>query len=207
MLSLDIQLNFSSYQLSTKLDINAGEIVGLYGKSGIGKSTLLKVISGLYVPKFANISFNKTLWNTANEGIITPPQKRSIGMVFQDFALFPHLTVLKNIQYSQRIPEKELMLLIDTLEIKDILQKKTNHISGGQKQRVAIGRAIVYDPNVLLMDEPFAALDDEVKNSIKLFLKTYIADKEKIAIIASHDRQDLEFFTNKIVTLAPDTDV
>lgn len=202
MLSLNVHLDFKRYQLNTQLDIAEGEIIGLFGKSGIGKTTLLKVIAGLDRPKNAKISLGGSLWNDEQEGVIAPPQKRSVGMVFQDFALFPNLTVEDNLRFSQKISDTTMHHLIDTLDIKNILDQKPNNISGGQKQRVAIGRAIAYDPKVLLMDEPFAALDEEIKGSIKTFLKAYVKEKGKIAIMASHDLEDIKFFDSKIIQLA-----
>ncbi|MEO9967888.1 MAG: ATP-binding cassette domain-containing protein [Reichenbachiella sp.] len=202
MLALDLKLDFTSYQLSVRLDINEREAIGLYGKSGIGKSTLLKVISGLHKPADANICMDDVYWNNTEQHIFLLPQHRSVGMVFQDFALFPNLTVLENLEYAQQIPASELTHLIEMLGIQDILKKKPETISGGQKQRVAIGRSIAYNPKVILMDEPFAALDDEIKGVIKSFLKQYIQDTDKIAIIASHDKKDLEYFSQRIVTLS-----
>lgn len=201
MLALDVHIDFDNHSLSTQLEVPESGTVGLFGKSGIGKSTLLKVISGLYRPHRGHLSLNGKIWNDNAHNIFLPAQKRSVGMVFQDFALFPNLSVLENLQFAQSIPETELSELVDVLDIKNLLNKKTTSISGGQKQRVAIGRAIAYNPKVLLMDEPFAALDEEIKENIKVFLKEYIKSKSKIAILASHDIRDLEYFTNTIVRI------
>lgn len=201
MLTVDVQIDFKGYQLSTQLDIQPGKTVGLYGKSGIGKSTLLKVIAGLQHPSSGRVSFDQTVWNDTPHKTFVPPQKRSIGMVFQDFALFPNLSVMENLKFAQRNSDQELATLVDTFDIRDILDQSPNEISGGQKQRVAIGRALCYNPKVLLMDEPFAALDDEIKESIKILLRSYITDHKKTALIASHDIQDLAFFTDDIIKL------
>jgi len=201
MLKLDINLDFESYGLNMLANLQAGETLGIYGKSGIGKSTLLKVIAGLQKSNQSTIYYDQHAWNEPSKGIHIPSKNRSVGLVFQDFALFPNLTVKQNLQYAQKISERALNELILTLDISPILNKKSNEISGGQKQRTAIGRAIAYDPQILLMDEPFVALDEEIKLSIKTFLKSYIIDKKKIAIIASHDQTDLSFFTDQIVSL------
>lgn len=200
MLNLDIHLDFNTYHLSVKEKIQRGQVLGLFGKSGIGKSTLLKVIAGLQPSTGSEIYYEKEIWNNVN-GRPKPSKDREVGLVFQDFALFPNLTVIENLLYAQRISDQKLEELITTLDISDILNKKSNEISGGQKQRTAIGRAIAYDPKVLLMDEPFAALDEGIKSKIKTFIKSYISEQQKIAIIASHDQSDLEFFTNHIINL------
>ncbi|SMD38066.1 iron(III) transport system ATP-binding protein [Reichenbachiella faecimaris] len=199
MLKLDIKLNFKSYQLRLNNEVLPGETLGIYGKSGIGKSTLLKVIAGLQPSNQSTIDCDGKLWNSGIEKNQVLSKDREVGMVFQDFALFPNLTVKENLEYARRVSESDFQQLISTLDIENILDKKSTEISGGQKQRTAIGRAIAYNPSILLMDEPFAALDDQIKNKIKSFLKSYISDQRKIAIIASHDHADLEFFTDRII--------
>lgn len=201
MLSIDLHMEFNGYHLHTATEIKKGEIVGLFGKSGIGKTTFLKVISGLYKPKRSKICFENSYWNHQDDKTFVPAQNRSVGMVFQDFALFPNLSVEDNLKFSQKISHHEMTELINTLGIDNILDQKPNSISGGQKQRVAIGRAIAYDPNILLMDEPFAALDEDIKETIKAFLKSYIKERNKIMIIASHDMDDLQYFDPRIIRL------
>lgn len=201
MLKLNLHLDFNQYHISLYEEIQKGQVLGLHGKSGIGKSTLLKVIAGLQTSTNCYISYDSEIWNDAAKRTHLASKDREVGLVFQDFALFPNLTVIENLLYAQRISDTEMEELIATLDISGILNKKSNEISGGQKQRTAIGRAIAYDPKVLLLDEPFAALDDSNKSRIKTFLKSYLSEKNKIALIASHDISDLEYFTDHIVKL------
>lgn len=201
MLKLEINLDFKNYSLSIEEEVQKGGVLGLLGKSGIGKSTVLKVIAGLQKTNQSTVSYNGKIWNDSSTRSFVPSKDRAVGLVFQDFALFPNLTVRENLAYAQKISNTALDELVSILDISDILNKKSNEISGGQKQRTAIGRAIAYNPDVLLMDEPFAALDDEIKFTIKSFLKTYLIDHNKIAIIVSHDQSDLTFFTNQIIKL------
>ncbi|MEP2024964.1 MAG: ATP-binding cassette domain-containing protein [Reichenbachiella sp.] len=201
MLKLDLKLNFKTHQIDLKTAIQSGDTLGIYGKSGIGKSTLLKIIAGIQKSSQSMIIHNDIIWNSRSNGSQVLSKDREVGLVFQDFALFPNLTVKENLEYARRISDADFDQLVFTLDIENILDKKSTDISGGQKQRTAIGRAMAYDPKVILMDEPFAALDDGIKSKIKSFLKSYISDRNKIAIIASHDYADLEFFTDQIVTL------
>lgn len=202
MLTFELTFDFGSHQLGCQKQLKKGEIIGLYGKSGIGKSTVLRSIAGLHKPHYAKISWQHTAWNDSKKNIFIYPQYRSVGLVFQDYALFPHLTVLENLQYGQRISEESLSGLIDALSIENILKQKPNEISGGQQQRTAIGRAITYNPKILLMDEPFSALDNHTKSTVRSFLKDYINENEKTTIIASHDQTDLRFFSNDIIHLS-----
>lgn len=201
MLAFDITLNFGSHHVSCQMKVPQGEAVGLYGKSGIGKSSILKTIAGLQIPQSAEVSWQGIRWNDTKEKVFVRPQHRPVGLVFQDFALFPHLTVLENITYAQHISEEHLSALIDDLGIQKILKRKPNEISGGQQQRTAIGRALAYDPEVLLLDEPFSALDDHTKFTVRDLLKKHMDENKKAVVIASHDKADLQFFSNEIIDL------
>jgi len=199
MLTVDITHRFHNSSIQAQFELSPGETLGIYGKSGIGKSTLLRSIAGLTLPTAGEIKWCDVLW-TNNKNIISS-QDRKVGLVFQDCALFPNLTVEENLRFSQQTSDAHFNDMVEVLEIASILHKKPNFLSGGQKQRTAIGRAIACDPELILLDEPFSALDDEVKENIKSYLKSYISNQRKTAIIASHDRNDLAFFTNNILRL------
>ena len=166
--------------------------VGLItGTSGIGKSSLLNVLSGLIKPDNGSVICNDIILN--NENIFVEPENRNIGYVFQDFALFPHISAEKNIKYAI---SKDLMNfyseVIISLKLKDHIKKLPFELSGGQKQRVSIARAILMKPSLLLLDEPFSNLDSEnIKSTQKLLL--LVLEKFKIpCVLVTHDTNNLE---------------
>ncbi|MBU2913183.1 ATP-binding cassette domain-containing protein [Reichenbachiella agariperforans] len=202
MLVTEISLQFEQFSTPISFTLKPGNTLGLFGKSGVGKSSLLHAIAGLNHRFEGKISFNDMIWDQNNKHLA--PQIRSIGLVFQDYALFPNMTVEQNLRYAQGIDQVELKEIIDMLEIHSLLGKSTNHLSGGQKQRVAIGRALAYNPDILLLDEPFSALDISVKQKISSFLKNYFILKNKHVILSSHIREDLRFFTEDILEIKED---
>jgi molybdate transport system ATP-binding protein len=160
MLIVDIQKKLSHFELNVKFSV-ANEIVVLFGPSGSGKTTILNCIAGISKPTAGIIRLNDTIL-FENKKVFVPIQKRNIGYVFQDYALFPHMTVWKNIAYGMKNESfaKELM---KELRIEHLRDKYPSEISGGEKQRVAIARAIATEPDALLLDEPFSALDDQTR--------------------------------------------
>lgn len=199
MLKVDLVHKFQSYSVEAKFELMTGQSLGLFGKSGIGKSTVLRAIAGLVVPNKGEITFNGAVWT--EDQIILPTQERHVGLVFQDFALFPNMTVEENLRYAQQLSESDFDEILDVFDIRSILPKKANFLSGGQRQRTAIGRALIYNPKILLLDEPFSALDDDIKSEIKKYLKSFVEERNKSAIIASHDLEDLTFFTDDVLRM------
>ncbi len=200
MLEVNIRFDFSGLSIQPNFILDKGGVLGLTGPSGIGKSTLLKSIAGLARPKSGTIKFADQVWDDCHR-VFTKPQHRSVGLVFQDYALFPNMTVAKNLSYAQKVNPTEFEEIIDGLEIRDILDAYPNHLSGGQKQRVAIGRTLASNPRILLMDEPFSALDDALKDHVKELIKTHISQKGCLAILSSHDQQDLLYFGGHILKI------
>ncbi|ANB59607.1 ATP-binding cassette domain-containing protein [Anoxybacteroides amylolyticum] len=161
MLTVDIQKKLSHFELNVKFSV-ANEIVVLFGPSGSGKTTILHCIAGISKPTTGTIQLNNTVLFD-NKKIVVPIHKRNIGYVFQDYALFPHMTVWKNIAYGMK-NERLAKELMKELQIEQLSEKYPVEISGGEKQRVAMIRAIATEPDALLLDEPFSALDNQTRS-------------------------------------------
>lgn len=197
MLNCDIHYQRSQFKLSVALSCEQA-ITGILGASGSGKSTLLKIIAGLLKPQQGYICFDSQLLFDADAQVCLPSHQRHIGLVFQDGQLFPHMTVQQNLLYGYRhiSPEKrrfELAHVATLLELEPLIQRKVGQLSGGEKQRVALGRAILYSPQLLLLDEPLAALDQRLKEQILPFL-VRIRDEINIPMLyVTHQPAELTF--------------
>jgi len=195
MIDLSIEKKLKVYQGQQVLKIShrfaAGSITKIYGPSGAGKTTLLKIIAGLVSPEKGKIVVDNQTWLDTGNNINLPPQKRTPGFVFQDYALFPNMTVLAHLQYATNDAEwiKRLLLLgkLDTLT-----NHKPIHLSGGQQQRLAILRALAIKPQLILMDEPFSALDPDMKTELIAELKLIFKELAATVLIVSHNPQELE---------------
>lgn len=206
MLQLNFQKKLTSSFGELYLDIQAqiqeGKFVGLAGVSGAGKTTILKVIAGLIKPDTGKITFRKAIWNDTQQKIHLSPQKRKIAFVFQDYALFPNMTVKQQLQFAQKKNSKvQLKELIDKMELGDLQKQKPHKLSGGQKQRVALARALVSEPQILLLDEPFSALDSEIREKLKSYISQIHQDYQLTTILVSHNEQDLEELSDEILIL------
>ncbi|MCC7430476.1 molybdenum ABC transporter ATP-binding protein [bacterium] len=203
MLELDFKFLRENFSLEVKLDLK-NTVTGIFGVSGSGKSSLLNVVSGLLNAQEGKILLNgKTLFSSKDK-IILPPNKRKIGYVFQDNQLFPHFSVRNNLLYGYKLVEKnqrrfELDQIIDLLELEPLLFRFPQNISGGEKQRVALGRALLSSPELLLLDEPLASLDEKLKRQILPFLKKI---REKIPFLyVSHSISEILQLTEQLVIL------
>lgn len=189
-------------------DINlvaeSGEILCLLGPSGSGKTTLLRIAAGVDQQTHGQIFYNDT--QMAGENIFVPPEKRGIGLMFQDFALFPHMTILDNVRYGLNVLSKK----DSTIEAKaaltrvGLLSKANNYphmLSGGQQQRVALARAIAPRPGVFLMDEPFSGLDSRLKDTIRAETLAILKERRATAIIVTHDAEEAMRMSDKIALL------
>jgi len=195
MISIAIEKKLKAYHGQQVLLVNrqfaTGSITKIYGPSGSGKTTFLKVIAGLLTPEQGTIITDGITWFNAETKINLPPQKRNTGFVFQQYALFPNMTVRQHLEYATKddVWIKRLLLLgkLDTLQ-----EHKPDYLSGGQQQRLAILRALATKPRILLMDEPFSALDAKMKTELIMELKTVIKELNITTLIVSHNPQELE---------------
>ena len=184
--------NFLLKDISFRIDNK--EIGYIVGGSGSGKSSLFNIISGLKKPDSGEIICNKAYFNNSNTFV--EPEKRNIGYVFQDFGLFPHINAKKNIMYAAEKDEKYLRKLLDSLNLKDHKEKMPFELSGGQQQRVSIARAIMRNPSLLILDEPFSNLDIENTNNAINLVSHEINEMDIPCLIATHDYGQLEKFDN-----------
>ena len=190
----NLAFSFNNSLLVENLDfkIEKNEVGLVAGASGIGKSTLLNILSGLKNPDKGSIKCNDKIFNSEN--IFVEPEKRNIGYVFQDFALFPHINAEKNIKYAL---SKGLVdfynEVVESLGLYDCIKKMPHELSGGQKQRVAIARSMLMKPSALLMDEPFSNLDSKNVLSAQKLISNFIKDMQIPCILVTHDTNQLEF--------------
>ncbi|MCQ6274800.1 ABC transporter ATP-binding protein [Bacillus sp. V3B] len=181
-----------------------GQIVGILGQSGSGKSTLLRLISGLEMPMKGTIVIAGTA--VVSEGVFIHPEERGVGMVFQDYALFPHMTVKDNILFGlSRMPRKDRKQRVDEMlelvQMESFEKRYPHELSGGQQQRVALARALAPKPNLLLMDEPFSNLDADLKESIREELGIILKKANMTCIMVTHDRNDVEAICDHSIVL------
>ena len=184
------------------LSIQKGDCIGLVGASGCGKSTLLRLIAGLEPLETGSITLDAQVLSAPKLSV--PPEKRHIGMVFQNYCLFPHLSVRNNIAYgirqSQHKKERvnEMLALIDMQAHAD---RYPYQLSGGQQQRVALARSLAPKPKIILMDEPFSNLDATLKQSVRQEVKAILQAENMTSIIVTHDLQDTEALCDDTVVL------
>lgn len=184
------------------LEIKTGSLVALIGPSGSGKSTLLKLIVGLEDPDSGQI------WLTGKNTKFLSIQERQIGFVFQNYALFKHLTVFQNIAYGLQIKHAKktriinrVQELLQLIELENFSDRYPNQLSGGQKQRIALARALAIEPKVLLLDEPFGALDFQVRKNLKNWLKKLHDEVSVTTVFVTHDQQEAMELAQEIIIL------
>lgn len=188
-------LNFLSFEC------NKGEIVSVVGSSGSGKSTLLKLIAGLEIPDNGKIVLKDTVIN--DESVFVEPEKRDCDIVFQDFSLFPNLTVDENISFGKNASNNKSMInkLVSLANISDTLSRYPHQISGGQQQRVALVRALANNPSLLLMDEPLSHLDSALKEKVRSELLSILKKLDMTVLIVTHDAEDALTISDKTIVL------
>ena len=180
--------------------LEKGEICAIVGESGSGKTTLLRLIAGLERPSGGCIKINGQL--VSSDSQITPPQKRQIGMVFQDYALFPHMTVEQNIGFGLKNPKKnEIHNLLSLIKMSSYAKAYPSNLSGGQEQRVALARTLALNPNLLLLDEPFSNLDIGLKSELRKEIKSIAKALNTSLIFITHDLYDAIEIADKIIFL------
>lgn len=196
------------FHLSLGLDAAPGEVVALLGPNGSGKSTTLRCLAGLDSPDRGRIAIaDRTVYSSA-DGVDLPPDQRSVGYVFQDYLLFPHLTARENIAFGPRsrgASRRGAHDLADSwlarLDLAEYADRKPGQLSGGQAQRVALARALVTEPDLLCLDEPLAALDAGTRSSVRSLLRTHLADLRAAVVLVTHDPIDAMVLADRVVVV------
>src|SRR5208283_2452620 len=206
MIDVDIEQRLGAFHLAVKFAAEA-PIVGLFGRSGSGKTSVINAIAGITRPLRGSICINDLFLFDAAEGINLPPEERRIGFVFQDALLFPHMDVESNLLYGQRLrPAKDRFIdkarVVELLGLGGLLHRRPEALSGGEKQRVAIGRALLAQPRILLMDEPLAALDVPRKAQILEYVER-LRDELNIPIVyVTHAVTEITRLADTVVVLS-----
>jgi putative spermidine/putrescine transport system ATP-binding protein len=184
------------------LDVAPGEFLALLGPSGSGKTTLLMILAGFVSPDHGSIKFAE------REVVAMPPHKRQIGFVFQNYALFPHMTVAENIGFSLRyhgvtgaLAESRVSWALELVQLSGLSGRRIEQLSGGQKQRVALARALVFQPSILLMDEPLSALDKKLREQMQIELRQLQHRLGTTTIYVTHDQREALTMANRIAVL------
>lgn len=192
MLKINISQQLGSLMLNIKTQIPAKGVTAIFGKSGAGKSSFINLIAGLSKPNHGQIYLNERALFDSEKGINLPPEKRNIGYVFQEHRLFPHYSVEKNLKYGcKRFNLDKFLQIVHLLGIEHLLARFPNSLSGGEKQRVAIGRALLSEPDILLMDEPLSALDLPRKKELLDYLSNLARQIDIPILYVSHSLDEV----------------
>ena len=190
--------------LSVSFTASTDQVLGIFGPSGAGKTTLLRCIAGLEKPAKGKISYGDEVWFDSEKKINLPAHKRGVGFLFQNFALFPHLTVLENIRYGLRAnPERSSRTqdIFERLKLGGLEQRRPSQLSGGQKQRVALARALVLRPKIVLLDEPLSTLDQPARLEMRAELKDVLKAARVPVLLVTHDRVEAEVLADELLLL------
>jgi molybdate transport system ATP-binding protein len=197
--SLRVELDhpLRSFRLQVGLELGR-ETLALVGPSGAGKSSVLRAIAGLLRPDRGRVALGSEVWSDAEEGVHLPPERRRVGLVFQEYALFPHLDVRRNVGFGGRGRADELLA---RFRIGHLAGAKPGTLSGGERQRVALARALARDPAVLLLDEPLAALDTHTRGAVRAELGELLDELALPTLLVTHDFEDAAALADRVGVL------
>jgi molybdate transport system ATP-binding protein len=206
---IEINVNRKLFGASGELNlilnttILQGELVTIYGPSGAGKTSVLRMLAGLLKPDTGVIKVDGNFWFDSSNGIHRRPQLRNIGLVFQDYSLFPNMTVRGNLEFALQKGQSSGVVddLLALTELVNLADKKPATLSGGQKQRVALARALVRKPNLLLLDEPLSALDSVMQSKLQDYLLQVHEQFKLTTILVSHDINEVMKMSKRVLLL------
>ncbi len=198
-LQLDLDHGLRSFRLALALTVGA-ETVALVGPSGAGKSSVLRAVAGLLRPERGSVTFGSNTWLDRKRGIDLPPERRRVGLVFQEYALFPHLDVRANISFGAR-DRRAVPGLLERLRISELAGARVTELSGGERQRVALARALAREPDVLLLDEPLSALDAYTRRTVRAELHEFLRELRMPTLLVTHDYEDAATLADRVGVL------
>lgn len=207
MIELNVQKRLAAasgqLDLDVQMEIPDGAIVTLYGKSGAGKTSILRMIAGLLDPDTGTIKVGNKVWYDQQQKINRSPQERQVGFLFQDYGLFPNMSVYENLKFALPKDESKKWIdeLIEMIQIGDLKSRRPATLSGGQKQRVALARALVQRPRILMLDEPLAALDQEIRTKLQNDLLAIHNEYRFTILLISHDIGEILKLSDQIFLL------
>lgn len=195
--------NIETFDFDLRGTAQDGEIVAIHGISGVGKTTLLKMIAGLITPDSGTVSVNGSQWFDSDQKINIATRNRDLGFLFQDYALFPNMTVLQNLQYAMTADSDPAFAdrVIEITELGDLLAKSPNKLSGGQKQRVAFARSVMRKPSLLLLDEPLSALDAALRSVLQNELLELRKLLDVTILFTSHSISEVYKLADKVLLI------
>jgi molybdenum ABC transporter ATP-binding protein len=193
-LQLDVSVPLRSFRLELALAVD-GETVALVGPSGAGKTTVLRAVAGLMRPERGRIALGDEAWFDSTARVHRPPEQRSVGYVFQDYALFPHLSVERNVRFGGKARAAELL---ERLGLSALAHARPGELSGGERQRVGLARALARDPRVLLLDEPLSALDAHTRTTVRLELQELLRGFGLPTLLVTHDFEDAAALADRV---------
>ncbi len=203
MLQVQVHRHIGTFDLDVRLDVEAHEILAVHGPSGSGKTTLINLIAGLQRPDGGRIVVDGRVLFDSAERINVRPEARRVGYVFQDYRLFPHMSVASNLGYGRHSGRSRVDFdeVVDLLDIRGLLRRRPRSLSGGESQRVAIGRALLSGPSLLLMDEPLASIDPERKAEILPFIRR-LRDTFALPIVyVSHAAEEIAQIADRSIRI------
>ena len=192
-LSKKLQSASGEMLLDVNFTVEKQKFVTLYGKSGAGKTSILKMLAGIFLPDDGFIKVGDEEWFNKKNGINLKPQKRNLGYLFQEYSLFPNMTVGENLKFALKKGQNKNIVkdLIEIVDLGDLQFRKPDTLSGGQKQRVALARALVQKPKILLLDEPLSALDQEMRIKLQQYIIQVHREFKLTTILISHDISEI----------------
>ncbi len=208
MLNITLDTHLNTFHLSLNFSAIQGQTTVLLGESGAGKSTVLRLIAGLLTPQKGYIALGDTVYFDSEHKIVVPPQERPFGYVFQDYALFPHLSVFENVAFglraqhiSRTLIQQRVSEALEMVHLPGLEQRRPPQLSGGQQQRVALARALALQPQLLLLDEPLAALDVQTRREVRQELRHILAEVDVTTVMVTHTYLEALLFGQHILVL------